>query len=62
MKLDPSPRGLRERLYEDTHTDQKAGDLTPEWAEKLGLPAGIPWQLAPSAHMGRSGWDCPTPW
>ncbi|KLU39727.1 MAG: ribulokinase [Peptococcaceae bacterium 1109] len=57
VKLDPLLGGLRERLYEDTHTsDQKAGDLTPEWAEKLGLPAGIPVAVgAFDAHMGAVG-------
>src|SRR5699024_96735 len=43
VKLDPRLVGLRDRLYTETFTsDQKAGDLTEQWAEKLGLPMGIP--------------------
>lgn len=43
VKLDPSLAGLRDRLYTETFTsDQKAGDLTEQWAEKLGLSPGIP--------------------
>ncbi len=57
VKLDPLLKGLRERLYEETYTsDQKAGNLTEEWAEKLGLPAGIGVAVgAFDAHMGAVG-------
>lgn len=57
VKLDPLLKGLRERLYEETYTsDQKAGNLTKEWAEKLGLPAGIGVAVgAFDAHMGAVG-------
>ena len=41
VKIDPLLRGLRDRLFRDTHTsDISAGGLTEEWARKLGLPAG----------------------
>jgi L-ribulokinase len=41
-KIDPLLSGLRERLYKDTWTtDTLAGELTAEWAEKLGLRPGI---------------------
>lgn len=37
-KLDPELAALRSRLYEATYTsDEIAGTLSPEWAEKLGL-------------------------
>lgn len=56
-KLDPLLAGLRDRLYEQTYTsDEKAGDLTAEWAEKLGLPVGIAVAVgAFDAHMGAVG-------
>jgi L-ribulokinase len=55
--VDPLLGGLRERLYTETQTsDQKAGDLTPEWAEKLGLKPGIPVAVgAFDAHTGAVG-------
>lgn len=55
--VDPLLGGLRERLYTDSQTsDVKAGDLTPEWAERLGLPAGIAVSVgAFDAHMGAVG-------
>ena len=41
VKVDPLLRGLRARLYTDTHTsDQSAGGLTAEWAKRLGPEAG----------------------
>src|SRR5207302_5960181 len=41
--LDPALRGVRAQLGGRYATsDQLAGRLTPEWAEKLGLRAGIP--------------------
>lgn len=56
-KLDPLLGGLRERLFEETYTsDEKAGDLTEEWAKRLGLPVGIAVAVgAFDAHMGAVG-------
>jgi L-ribulokinase len=56
-KLDPKLGGLRDRLYEETYTvETQAGLLTEEWAEKLGLPAGIPVAVgAFDAHLGAVG-------
>lgn len=55
--LDPLLAGLRERLFEITYTsDQAAGELTPMWAEKLGLPARVRVGVgAFDAHMGAVG-------
>ena len=40
--LDPKLAGLRDRLYERAYdASESAGKLSPKWAEKLGLPAGI---------------------
>jgi len=57
IRVDPLLKGLRERLYTDTVTsDQRAGGLTREWAERLGLPAGIAVAVgAFDAHMGAVG-------
>jgi L-ribulokinase len=56
-KLDPKLADLRDRLYDETFAvDTSAGDLTEEWAAKLGLKAGIP--VAVSAfdcHLGAIG-------
>ncbi len=56
-KLDPKLGELRDRLYEETYTiETQAGLLTEEWAEKLGLPAGIPVAVgAFDAHLGAVG-------
>jgi L-ribulokinase len=55
--LDPLLAGLRDRLYRDTHTaDLKAGGLSDEWAERLGLRPGIAVGVgAFDAHMGAVG-------
>jgi L-ribulokinase len=43
VKVDPLFKGVRAKLEGDYATsDQVAGTLSPEWAEKLGLKAGIP--------------------
>lgn len=40
--IDPLLSGLRERLYRQTVTaDQAVGNLTPEWAERLGLTTSV---------------------
>ncbi|TKB43832.1 ribulokinase [Thalassotalea mangrovi] len=40
--IDPLLDGLRDRLPAQTYTaDQVCGELTPQWAEKLGLRQGI---------------------
>ncbi len=56
-KLDPKLERLRETLSEKTYAiDQKAGDLTREWADNLGLTAGIPVAMgAFDAHLGGVG-------
>jgi len=55
--LDPLLSGLRERLYTHTCTcDVKAGNLSREWAKKLGLPEGIAVGTgAFDAHLGAVG-------
>lgn len=51
VSVDPLLDGLRDRLPAETFTaDQSVGPLTAEWAEKLGLPVGIP--------VGFSAFDC----
>jgi L-ribulokinase len=57
VKLDPLLKGLRDRLFKDTYTsDISAGNLSPEWAEKLGLPAGVSVGVgAFDAHLGAVG-------
>ena len=43
VKVDPLFKGVREKLQGRYQTsDQIAGHLSPEWAEQLGLSAGIP--------------------
>ncbi|MFQ6038463.1 MAG: ribulokinase [Candidatus Aminicenantales bacterium] len=55
--LDPRLAALRERLYDRSYTsDIAAGNLTEEWAGKLGLPPGIPVAVgAFDAHLGAVG-------
>ncbi|WAJ71761.1 ribulokinase [Catenovulum adriaticum] len=52
--VDPVLNGLVERLPLETFpSDQSVGGLTNEWADKLGLPAGIPIGFgAFDCHMG----------
>ncbi len=56
-KLDPRLGALRDRLFERTYAiDVMAGALTPAWAKKLGLAAGIPVAVgALDAHLGAVG-------
>ncbi|BCU78100.1 ribulokinase [Luteolibacter sp. LG18] len=55
--LDPRLADLRDRLYEQAHdASVPAGHLCPEWAEKLGLPAGIPIAIGEmDVHYGAIG-------
>jgi len=55
--LDPKLGELRGRLYEKAYaSDITAGQLSKQWAEKLGLPAGIPVAVgAFDAHYGAVG-------
>ena len=55
--LDPLLKGFRARLFTDTYTsDQPAGHLSPEWAERLGLSTDIIVGVgAFDAHMGAVG-------
>lgn len=55
--LDADLAGLRDRLYTKAHpSDQPAGRLSREWAEKLGLRPGIAVAVgAFDAHMGAVG-------
>lgn len=48
---------MKAHLYHDTYTcDKKTGTLTVEWADQLGLPAGISVGVgAIDAHMGAVG-------
>ncbi|MGB3149574.1 MAG: ribulokinase [Maribacter sp.] len=57
VALDPILDGLRERLFTETHTsDKAAGKLSPKWAEKLGLPNDVVVAVgAFDAHMGAVG-------
>ncbi len=55
--LDPRLGQLRERLYDKTYAiDTAAGNLTQEWADRLGLKAGIPVAVSAfDAHLGAVG-------
>ncbi|VAW20973.1 Ribulokinase [hydrothermal vent metagenome] len=55
--LDPLLSGLRSRLYKETYTcDVPAGNLTPEWAQKLGLSTDVVVGVgAFDAHLGALG-------
>jgi L-ribulokinase len=57
VKVDPLLKGLRARLYTGTSTsDEKAGGLTAEWAQKLGLEPGTAVAVGGfDAHMGAVG-------
>ena len=56
-RLDPLLDGLRDRLFTDTYTaDQPMGNLSPEWAAKLGLSTDVVVGIgAFDAHMGAIG-------
>ena len=59
-KLDPLLEGVREKLAGDYQTsDHLAGHLAPQWAEELGLRAGIPVPVgAFDAHWDALGAGC----
>lgn len=56
-RLDPALAELRSRLRPKAHTiDRAVGTLTPEWAKRTGLRAGIPVAVgAFDAHLGAVG-------
>jgi L-ribulokinase len=56
-RLDPLLDGLRDRLYRQTWTcDVVAGNLSPEWADKLGLSADVKVGAGSfDAHIGAIG-------
>ena len=55
--LHPDLPALRERLYDHAHDlATPAGTLHPDWAERLGLPAGIPLTVGQiDVHNGAVG-------
>jgi L-ribulokinase len=55
--LDPLLKGFTSRLFQDTYTsDKAAGNLSAEWAEKLGLTTDVLIGVgAFDAHMGAVG-------
>ncbi|MBN2812738.1 MAG: ribulokinase, partial [Bacteroidales bacterium] len=57
VKLDPLLKGLRDRLYKETYTcEVKVGNLSPEWAKRLGLPETVAVGVgAFDAHLGAIG-------
>ena len=57
VALDPILDGLRDRLFSQTYTsDELAGTISQEWADKLGLPNNVKVAVgAFDAHMGAVG-------
>jgi L-ribulokinase len=55
--LDPKLADLRDRLYPKAYdASEAAGALSPEWAKKLGLPAGLPIAIGEfDVHYGAIG-------
>jgi len=55
--LDPKMADLRDRLYDKAFdANEAAGTLCPDWAKKLGLPAGIPIAIGEfDVHYGAIG-------
>lgn len=55
--LDPQLAALRDRLYNEAHDiSLPAGTLCPHWAQKLGLPVGIPIAIGElDVHYGAIG-------
>lgn len=56
-QLDPALADLRDRLYSKAYdATEAAGTLCPDWAKKLGLPAGIPIAIGEmDVHYGAIG-------
>jgi L-ribulokinase len=56
-RLDPKLAALRDRLYSKAYdASHTAGKLCPEWADKLGLSAGIPIAIGQfDVHYGAIG-------
>jgi L-ribulokinase len=63
-KLDPRLAKIRQTLGNETWTsDTIGGPLSAEWAERLGIPPGIPVTIgAYDAHMGAVGGGVKTGW
>ena len=57
VALGPELAGMRENLFEETYTsDEVFGNLTPEWAAKLGLSTDVVIGVSAfDAHMGAVG-------
>ncbi|HEY5715908.1 MAG TPA: ribulokinase [Psychromonas sp.] len=55
--ISPTLDGKREQMFDKVYTaDQQAGLLSPEWAEKFGLPEGIAVAIGEfDCHMGAVG-------
>lgn len=57
VSISPLLKGYRDRLFKDTYTsDVKVGNLTPEWADRLGLTTNVAVGVgAFDCHMGAIG-------
>ncbi len=57
VKLDPVLSGLKEKLFKETYTcEERVGNLSPEWADKLGLTTDVVVGAgAFDAHLGAVG-------
>jgi L-ribulokinase len=57
VRLDPVLSGLRKRLFNETYTcDVEAGNLSEEWAKKLGLSTDVKVGVGSfDAHLGAIG-------
>nr|WP_162598404.1 ribulokinase [Vibrio rumoiensis] len=55
--ISPTLDGIRERMFTEVYTsDQQAGLLSAEWAERFGLPVGIAVAIGEfDCHMGAVG-------